>query len=423
MKIKKFGSIKENGFLYVFEHFIDTYKWIFVAALGVLAILVPYLDLSRSTLRLLTMIALYTVLGMGLNVLVGYTGLVSLGHAGFYGIGAYACALLQVRLEWSFWPALLAAAVFTALIGLLLGLPTLRLSGTYLSIVTLGFCEVVQMILKQWESLTFGNYGVRNIPKPELFGYTFNLQNGGFYQIIMVLAVLVAIGCLMIKNSKTGRAFLAIKDDELAATMMGVKTSRFKIGAFVISAFITGLAGGFYSVINNGYIEPTNFVFNISVLIISVVIVGGLGTIRGMVFGSALLLLFPEVFRNLNEWRFVVYGLLLVLMMRFRPQGALGWRSTLPYRLRGRTRRMLTAEGLAYGDGHEALQEAAMGLIAFAAIALLGVVMGFFGGQDPSDLMAFLASRRWIILLLGILAGGGGLLLRRKAAASVAKGV
>lgn len=345
MQKQKFGSVRENGFLYVFEHVVNAYKWPLFLAFGILAAAVPYMGLSRSTLRLLTMIALYSMLGMGLNVLVGYTGQVSLGHAGFYGIGAYACALLQVRLGMGFWPALLLGGVITALIGFLLGLPTLRLSGTYLSIVTLGFCEVVQMILKQWESVTFGNYGVRNIPKPTLFGYTFNLQNGGFYQIILVLAVLTAIACYAIKNSKTGRAFLAIKDDELAATMMGIKTSRYKILAFVISAFITGIAGGFYSVINNGYIEPTNFVFNISILIISVVIVGGLGTIRGMVFGSALLLLFPEVFRGLNEWRFVIYGVLLVLMMQFRPQGALGWQSTLPYRVSRRTRRALNRLG------------------------------------------------------------------------------
>ena len=151
---------------------------------------------------------------------------------------------------------------------------------------------------------------------------------------------------MAIVRSKAGRAFLAIKDDELAATMMGIKTARYKILSFVISTFITGVAGGFYSVVNNGYIEPTNFVFNISILIVSVVVVGGLGTIRGMFFGAALLQLFPQIFRFLNEWRFVIYGLLLVIMMQFRPQGALGWQSTLPYRLSKRTRNTLRERGL-----------------------------------------------------------------------------
>lgn len=344
---KNIGSIRKNGFLYVFEHLLDAYKPAFILLIAVLVIAFPFTPIAdRSTQRIVTMILLYSMLGMGLNVLTGYTGLVSLGHAGFYGIGAYCCAILQVRLGWSFWPSLLAGGCFTALVGFLLGLPTLRLSGTYLSIVTLGFCEIVQMVLKQWESVTNGNYGIRGIPKPELFGFEFKLQNGGFYYIILVLTLLTALACMAIKRSKSGRAFLAIKDDELAATMMGIRTARYKILAFVISAFITGVAGGFYSVINNGYIEPTNFVFNISVLIISVVVVGGLGTIRGMFFGAALLQLFPQVFRFLNEWRFVIYGLLLVVTMQFRPQGALGWQSTLPYRIDAKTRAALAQRGI-----------------------------------------------------------------------------
>ena len=251
---KNIGSIKQNGFLYVFEHFIDAYKPVFILLIAAIAIAFPFTPIAdRSTQRIVIMILLYAMLGMGLNVLTGYTGLVSLGHAGFYGIGAYCCAILTTKLGWSFWPALLAGGCFTAFIGFLLGLPTLRLSGTYLSIVTLGFCEIVQMILKQWESVTNGNYGIRNIPKPVFFGFECKLQNGGFYFIVLALVVLTALACMAIKKSKAGRAFLAIKDDELAATMMGIKTARYKILSFVISAFITGIAGGFYSVINNGY--------------------------------------------------------------------------------------------------------------------------------------------------------------------------
>lgn len=344
---KNIGSIKKDGFLYVFEHFIDAYKPIFIVLIAAIAIAFPFTSFAdRSTQRIVVMILLYSMLGMGLNVLTGYTGLVSLGHAGFYGIGAYCVAILTTKLDWSFWPALLAAGVITAFIGFLLGLPTLRLSGSYLSIVTLGFCEIVQMVLKQWEPVTNGNYGIRNIPKPEIFGFQCKLPNGGFYFIILGLVVLTALACMAIVKSKAGRAFLAIKDDELAATMMGIRTSRYKILSFVISAFITGVAGGFYSVVNNGYIEPTNFVFNISVMIVSVVVVGGLGTIRGMFFGAALLQLFPQVFRFLNEWRFVIYGLLLVVMMQFRPQGVLGWQSTLPYKLDKRTRASLKEKGL-----------------------------------------------------------------------------
>lgn len=344
---KNIGSIKKDGFLYVFEHFIDAYKPILILLIAAIAIAFPFTPIAdRSTQRIVVMILLYSMLGMGLNVLTGYTGLVSLGHAGFYGIGAYTVAILTTKLDWSFWPALLAAGIITAFVGFLLGLPTMRLSGSYLTIVTLGFCEIVQMVLKQWEPVTNGNYGIRNIPKPEFFGITLKLPNGGFYFIILALVVLTALACLAIIKSKAGRAFLAIKDDELAATMMGIKTARYKILSFVISTFITGVAGGFYSVVNNGYIEPTNFVFNVSILIVSVVVVGGLGTIRGMIFGAAILQLFPQVFRFLNEWRFVIYGLLLVVMMQFRPQGLLGWQSTLPYKLDKRTRAALKEKGL-----------------------------------------------------------------------------
>lgn len=333
----------KNNILKKIESFCYKYRYVFLVLYIALIIAVPFLGITRVRMRLFIMIALYAMLGMGLNILTGYSGLVSLGHAGFYGIGAYVCALLQVRLGVNFWLALLVAGCFTALIGFLLGLPSLRLSGTYLSIVTLGFCEIVQMILKQWESVTNGNYGVRNIPRPEVFGIELNLANGGYLVLILILVLLTGLASLAIKKSNTGRAFTAIRDDELAAGMMGIKTSRYKIMAFVISAFITGIAGGFYSQLN-GYIEPTNFVFNISILILSVVIVGGLGTVRGMVFGAALLQLFPEVFRFLNEWRFVIYGVLLVLMMRFRPQGALGWQSTQPYHLSKVAKKLLAKE-------------------------------------------------------------------------------
>ena len=343
----RFGSVRENGLLYVFERVVDAFKWPLIAIVGALLIYAPNFGfMSPANMRISIMIILYAMLGMGLNVLIGYTGQVSLGHAGFYGIGAYTCALAMTKLGWSFWPSLLAAGVLAALVGLLLGLPTLRLSGTYLSIVTLGFCEIVQMILKQWESVTNGNYGIRNIPKPYLFGMKLDMKNGGLFYLTLALCVLTGLACLAIKNSKSGRAFLAIKDDELAATMMGIRTSRYKILAFVISAFITGLGGGLYSVIANNYIEPNSFVFNTSIMILSVVIVGGLGTVRGMIFGSALLWLFPQVFRFLNEWRFVIYGVLLVLMMQFRPQGALGWQSTLPYRLSGPTKKLMRERGL-----------------------------------------------------------------------------
>ena len=333
-----------NRILSSFESFCYKFRYIFGVLWIVVIAATPFMGLSLVNVQLYTLIALYAMLGMGLNILIGYTGLVSLGHAGFYAIGAYTCALLMTKLSINFWIAIILAGIFTAFIGFLLGLPSLRLSGSYLSIVTLGFCEIVNMILKQWESVTNGNYGVRGIPKPTIFGHELTMFNGGLLILILVLMTITALASLALRDSNTGRAWRAIKDDELAATMMGINTSRYKIISFVVSAFITGVAGGFYCVTRD-YIEPNNFVFNTSILILSVVIVGGLGTIRGMIFGAALLQLFPQWFRFLNEWRFVVYGLLLVLMMLFRPQGALGWRSTQPYHLSSSTRKLLKAKG------------------------------------------------------------------------------
>ncbi len=333
-----------NRILTSFESFCYKFRYIFAILYVVLVFLTPYMGISLVNVQLLMLIGLYAVLGMGLNVLIGYTGQVSLGHAGFYAIGAYTCALLMTRLGVNFWPALLIAGAFTAFIGFLLGLPSLRLSGSYLSIVTLGFCEIVNMILKQWEQVTNGNYGVRGIPKPSIFGYELTMFNGGLLIFVLLLMGITGVACLAMRNSNTGRAWRAIKDDELAAGMMGIHTSRYKIMSFVVSAFITGIAGGFYC-ITRDYIEPNNFVFNTSILILSVVIVGGLGTVRGMIFGAALLQLFPQWFRFLNEWRFVVYGLLLVLMMLFRPQGALGWRSTQPFHLSKAAKKLMAAKG------------------------------------------------------------------------------
>ena len=187
---RKYGTVRGNGFLYVFEHFVDAWKWPLLALAGALLLYLPKCGfMTPANMRITIMITLYAMLGMGLNVLIGYTGQVSLGHAGFYGIGAYTCALLMTRLGWSFWPSLLAAGLLAALVGFLLGLPSLRLSGTYLSIVTLGFCEIVQMILKQWEPVTNGNYGIRNIPKPLLFGMKLDMKNGGLFYLALAMCV------------------------------------------------------------------------------------------------------------------------------------------------------------------------------------------------------------------------------------------
>ncbi|MDF2590977.1 MAG: inner-rane translocator [Clostridia bacterium] len=323
---------KSKNFILILESFIEKYK-VPIAGVSALILLgLPFMGFSQYIMRIFIMIGIYSMLALGLNILTGYTGLVSLGHAGFYAIGAYTASLLSLKLGANFLVAAIGGAVLAAICGLLVSLPTLRLKGTYLSIVTLGFGEIVKMILINWDKVTNGTLGLKNIPRPSMFGLKLTLVNNGMYYLMLVLVALITLLCTLLIKSKIGRAFMSIKEDELAAIMMGIKTTRYKALAFVISAFITGITGAFYASMI-GFIEPNSFTFDISTLIISIVIFGGMGTIRGMFLGSAILIAFPEVFRFLMDYRFVVYGLVLVLMMRFRPQGMLGWKSQMPYKL------------------------------------------------------------------------------------------
>lgn len=335
--------MKNFDIIYTVERVLSKYRYL-AGALVIAALLaVPLLGLSSFMMRTLIMIGIFTMLALGLNLVTGYAGQVSLGHAGFFAIGAYTYVLMKIHLDANFIVAMLCGAIIAAACGFLLGLPTLRLSGPYLAIVTLGFGEIVRMVIINWRSLTRGPLGIGGIPAPQLGEVGFTLHNHGFYYTMLILVGLTTLACYMIVNSKTGRAFLAIKQDEIAATMMGIRITRFKVLAFVLSAFITGAAGAFYAPII-GFIDHNTFTFDISVLILSIVIVGGMGTLRGMFLGAILIISFPEVARWLMEYRFVVYGLLLILMMRFRPQGLLGWKSRLPYKMSKEAKRRLEAE-------------------------------------------------------------------------------
>lgn len=329
---KKMAKGTSKNLIFKWESFIEKYKFPVAAACALLLLGLPFMGFSQYVMRIIIMIGIYSMLALGLNVLTGYTGQVSLGHAGFYAIGAYTASLLSLKLGATFFVAAIGGAALSALCGLLLGLPTLRLKGTYLSIVTLGFGEIIKMVTTNWDPVTNGTLGLKNIPRPEIFGLKLTLANNGMYYLMLFLVTLITIVCILLVRSKTGRAFISIKEDELAATMMGIKTTRYKILAFVISAFITGIAGAFYASMI-GFIEPNSFTFDVSTLIISIVILGGMGTVRGMFLGSAILIAFPEVFRFLMDYRFVVYGLILIIMMRFRPQGVLGWKSQMPYKM------------------------------------------------------------------------------------------
>lgn len=298
--------------------------------LMLLLIALPQVIRSQYFITILIRIGIYICLALGLNLLTGYTGLVSLGHAGFVAIGAYTSSLVMTRFGINFFIAMICGTVLAGIIGVLLALPTLRVSGTYLSIITLGFGEIVKMISMNWASVTGGTLGVKNIPRPSIFGFSLTVANTGLYYLVLITVLVIAWFCSLVIRSKTGRAFQSIRGDELASTMMGIDVFRYKTLAFVLSAVICGIGGSIYASLI-GYIDPNTFNFDVSTLILSVVILGGMGTIRGMFVGALILIAFPEISRFLMEYRFVLYGVILVFMMRFRPQGILGYRSSLPY--------------------------------------------------------------------------------------------
>ncbi len=329
---------EKKTLIYNLEYYVGKFKIPLALVCAAVLIGLPFMGTSQYVMNLAIKIGVYVMFGLGLNLLVGYVGLISLGHAGFVAIGAYTCSLLILKAGMNFWLALLLSAVVAALFGVLLGLPTLRLSGSYLSIVTLGFGEIVKTILKNWKDVTGGTLGVKPIPKPTLFGTSMTLANNGLYFIMLFLLLLVTAFCIVAVKSKTGRAFLAIKTDETAAIMMGINVTYYKVLAFVLSGVICAVAGGYYAT-TMGYIDPNSFTFDTSTTILSIVILGGMGTVRGVFLGSLILTVFPELSRALMDYRFVVYGVILVLMMRFRPQGILGWKSQVPYKLSRRVKK------------------------------------------------------------------------------------
>lgn len=306
------------------------YRKVLLFLLILAVALLPMAGVKTSFKRIVISAMIYAILGLSLNITTGYTGLVSLGHAAYYSIGAFATAILSTKLGWGFVPCLLASVFTAAIAGIVVGLPSLRLTGSYLCVVTLGFAEVVRAIELWWEPVTNGTRGIRDIPAPNLFGLTLTVRNDGAYYLIFAMLLLVSLLCYLLIRSKIGRGMMCIKEDEKTAIMMGIKPFQYKMTAFVFSAALAGLAGGLYSFVI-GYIDPYTFTFDTSITILCIVILGGMATMRGMYLGAIVLIFMPELLRGFDTWRFVIYGLLLVVMMRFRPQGILGWQSRKPY--------------------------------------------------------------------------------------------
>jgi branched-chain amino acid transport system permease protein len=296
-------------------------------ALLVLAALLPWIPLGPSSsylLRVLTTAVLYMILALGLNIVPGFTGLLDLGYVGFYGIGAYTSGLLSIHYDLSLWVILPLAAANGALWGVLLGAPTLRLTGDYFAIVTFGFSELVVLLLRNELWLTRGPMGLPGIPPPAIFGYTLN-QGWQYFYLALFLLLVVLVVVVRLENSRLGRAWFAIREDEIAAQCCGISLIRYKVMAFAASAAIGAMGGAFYAKWFR-FIHPDMFKFWESILILCLIVFGGMGSIAGTMLGALILIPLSEILRavlpqGMFNARYLIYGLLLVIMMRLRPEG------------------------------------------------------------------------------------------------------
>jgi len=317
--------------------------------LGLLVILAlaPFqLGDATAIIRVLDLIAIYCLLALGLNVVTGFAGLLVLGYAAFYAVGAYTYAFFasaQFNIHWPFLLLLLLGGVLAAFFGLLLGIPVLRLRGDYLAIVTLGFGEIIRLFLNNLSSVTNGPQGISLIDTPDLFGYKLSTPTHIYYLLLALLALSV-IFLRRLEVSRVGRAWAAIREDEGAARAMGVDTTRLKLMAFAIGASTAGLAGVVFAALQ-GFVSPESFTFWESILVLSMVVVGGIGSIPGVIVGAIALIGIPELLRQYSDYRLLAFGLLMILMMILRPGGI--WPS-----------RMVSAEMRA-GHGNDSVEEAA----------------------------------------------------------------
>ncbi len=317
----------------------------FIIPIGVLfALILPTMPFaSRYVMDVAILVITYIMLGWGLNIVVGLAGLLDLGYVAFYAIGAYSYALLANYFDWSFWICLPLAGVFAAISGILLGFPVLRLRGDYLAIVTLGFGEIIRVILLNWYEFTGGPDGISGIPRPSFFGLEFKRSSEGtfssffgldyssmhriifLYYLILALALLTNFVTLRLRKLPVGRAWEALREDEIACRSLGINPTNTKLTAFAIGATFGGLAGSFFAT-RQGFISPESFTFIESAVILAIVVLGGMGSQIGVVLASVVLIGGTELFRELEEYRMLAFGALMVGIMVWKPRGLLAHR-------------------------------------------------------------------------------------------------
>ena len=302
-------------------------KLALAAALGAIALLAPLLAPSDYVVGVLARICLYATLALGLNIVVGFAGLLDIGYVAFFGIGSYVYAFLaspQFGLHLPFLLALPIVVLVTALFGILIGAPTLRLGGDYLAIVTLGFGEITYLLLLNLDrpiNITNGPSGIIDIDPPALLGHAMG-GNMQYYYLFLAVLALALIASNRLQHSRIGWAWQAIREDELAARAMGINTTVAKLQAFAIGASFAGFAGALLASWQRS-VFPENFLFTESINVLAMVIIGGMGSLAGVILGAAVIVALPEIFRELAAYRLLVFGLMLMVLMIFRPQGLL----------------------------------------------------------------------------------------------------
>jgi branched-chain amino acid transport system permease protein len=305
-------------------------------------------------------ILIYVMLGWGLNIVVGLAGLLDLGYVAFYAVGAYSYALLATEFGLSFWILLPVAGILAALWGVILGFPVLRLRGDYLAIVTLAFGEIIRLVLINWKDFSNGYEGISGIPRPTFFGIPFNPTPDGFaatfdlpfspiyrtiflFYVILALALLTAFVTLRLRRLPVGRAWEALREDEIACRSLGINTTNTKLSAFATGAMFGGFAGAFFAA-RQGFISPESFIFSESAIILAIVVLGGMGSLIGVVIAAVAMIGGTEIMRELDilkvvfgpdfdptHYRMLIFGMAMVLIMLWKPRGLISHRSPTAY--------------------------------------------------------------------------------------------
>jgi branched-chain amino acid transport system permease protein len=337
--------------------------WLVGPGLLLLALAAPILFYSnRYYLDLGILVLTYVMLGWGLNIVVGLAGLLDLGYVAFYAVGAYSYALLAQHTGLSFWVCLPVAGILAAFWGVLLGFPVLRLRGDYLAIVTLAFGEIIRLVLINWQSFTGGPNGISAIPRPSFFGIPFTNSEDGFaaafglefdpthrivflYYVILALALVTNLVSIRLRRLPIGRAWEALREDEIACRSLGINTTNTKLTAFAVGAMFGGFAGAFFAT-RQGFISPESFVFQESALILAIVVLGGMGSQVGVAIAALVMIGAFELFREFSQARMLVFGAAMVAIMVLRPRGLVATRDPSVYL---KEKKKIAAEQVAEG--------------------------------------------------------------------------